>query len=89
MISQSNADKFRTVTKGLKQLGFSAEELSAVNTIIAAVIHIGDMEFKKTDSSDNTDKCRVADVSQVDIGTSVQPSSADIILLATMYLTNY
>lgn len=57
------------VRKGFQQLDFAADEVDAIYSILAAIIHLGDVELESTGSgTGNTDSCRVANLGQVDIG---------------------
>lgn len=63
------ADKFQLVRKGFDQLGFASDELDSIYSILAAVIHLGDVELVPTGpGDDNTDRCRVANEDQIKIG---------------------
>ncbi len=66
---QTNAEKFQLVRKGFDQLGFASDELDAIYSIMAAVIHVGDVELVPAGpGEDNTDRCKIANPDQVKIG---------------------
>ncbi|XP_076234683.1 myosin-IIIb isoform X2 [Calliopsis andreniformis] len=60
--SQTYIDKFQQLKTGFKLLGFQDSEVDTVYRILAAVLHLGDIEFGEVASEDNTDnKSRVID----------------------------
>ncbi|XP_033323906.2 myosin-IIIb isoform X1 [Megalopta genalis] len=60
--SQTHIDKFQQLKNGFKLLGFQDSEVDTVYRILAAVLHLGDIEFGEVASEDNTDnKSRVID----------------------------
>ncbi|XP_076293572.1 myosin-IIIb isoform X2 [Lasioglossum baleicum] len=60
--SQTHIDKFHQLKNGFKLLGFQDSEVDTVYRILAAVLHLGDIEFGEVASEDNTDnKSRVID----------------------------
>ncbi|XP_034180215.2 myosin-IIIb isoform X1 [Osmia lignaria lignaria] len=60
--SQTHIDKFHQLKAGFKLLGFQDSEVDTVYRILAAVLHLGDIEFGEVASEDNTDnKSRVID----------------------------
>ncbi|XP_053973288.1 myosin-IIIb-like isoform X2 [Hylaeus volcanicus] len=60
--SQTHIDKFQQLKNGFKLLGFQDGEVDTVYRILAAVLHLGDIEFGEVASEDNTDnKSRVID----------------------------
>lgn len=65
---QTNVERFHLIRKGFDQLGFASDELDSVYSILAAVLHIGDIELVAADSHDNTERCRLANPEQVEIG---------------------
>ncbi|XP_068982765.1 myosin-IIIb-like isoform X2 [Bombus flavifrons] len=60
--SQTHIDKFQQLKIGFKLLGFQDSEVDIVYRILAAILHLGDIEFGEVASEDNTDnKSRVID----------------------------
>ncbi|XP_059476387.1 myosin-IIIb-like isoform X1 [Neocloeon triangulifer] len=59
---QINIGRFQQLKEGFKLLGFKEEEVDAVYCILAAILHLGDLEFGEIASDDNTDKSRVMDL---------------------------
>ncbi|XP_076174415.1 myosin-IIIb isoform X2 [Ptiloglossa arizonensis] len=60
--SQAHIDKFHQLKNGFKLLGFQDSEVDTVYRILAAVLHLGDIEFGEVASEDNTDnKSRLID----------------------------
>ncbi|XP_017761248.1 PREDICTED: myosin-IIIb-like isoform X2 [Eufriesea mexicana] len=60
--SQTHIDKFQQLKVGFKLLGFQDSEVDIVYRILAAILHLGDIEFGEVASEDNTDnKSRVID----------------------------
>ncbi|XP_017794743.1 PREDICTED: myosin-IIIb-like isoform X2 [Habropoda laboriosa] len=60
--SQTHIDKFQQLKAGFKLLGFRDSEVDTVYRILAAILHLGDIEFGEVASEDNTDnKSRVID----------------------------
>jgi myosin-3 len=53
--SQTHIDKFKQLKVGFKVLGFHDAEVDTVYSILAAIIHLGDIEFTEIASDDNTD----------------------------------
>lgn len=66
---QINAEKYQLVRKGFDQLGFASDELDAIYSVMAAVIHIGDLDIVPAGpGKDNTDRCKIANPAQTKIG---------------------
>jgi myosin III len=65
---QYHIERYGVIKKGFEQLGFSADEWRSVQSIVAAIIHLGDLDFVEAASKDNTDKCRIANHDQVNTG---------------------
>ncbi|GAB1869950.1 non-specific serine/threonine protein kinase [Camponotus japonicus] len=60
--SQTHIDKFQQLKMGFKVLGFHDSEVDTVYQVLAAILHLGDIEFAEVASQDNTDnKSRVID----------------------------
>ncbi|XP_058807301.1 myosin-IIIb-like isoform X2 [Phymastichus coffea] len=60
--SQTHIDKFQQLKNGFKVLGFHDAEIDTVYSVLAAVLHLGDIEFTEVVSEDNTDnKSEVVD----------------------------
>lgn len=60
--SQTHIDKFQQLKMGFKVLGFHDSEVDTVYRVLAAILHLGDIEFAEVASQDNTDnKSRVID----------------------------
>lgn len=53
--SQTYTDKFKQVKIGFKVLGFADQEVDTVYSILAVILHLGDIEFEEILSEDNTD----------------------------------
>lgn len=53
--SQTHIDKFQQLKAGFKVLGFQEAEVDAVYSVLAAILHLGDIEFNEILSEDNTD----------------------------------
>lgn len=69
---QINIAKFQQVKEGFRLLGFRDEEVDTIYRIIAAVLHLGDIEFGEVVSQDNTDnKSRVIDLAPLHRGNTV------------------
>ncbi|EFX77076.1 hypothetical protein DAPPUDRAFT_305891 [Daphnia pulex] len=65
---QIYAEKFQSVRKGFDQLGFASDELDAIYSVMAAVIHIGDLDLVPAGpGTDNTDRCKIANLPQANI----------------------
>ena len=68
--SQTHIDKFQQLKLGFKLLGFQDSEVDTVYRILAAILHLGDIEFGEVASEDNTDnKSRVIDAAPLHRGT--------------------
>ena len=60
---QTNVARFQQLKAGFSMLGFREEEVSTLYRILAAILHLGDLEFGEVVSQDNTDnKSRVIDL---------------------------
>ncbi|KAL6261975.1 hypothetical protein P5V15_007059 [Pogonomyrmex californicus] len=60
--SQRHIDKFQQLKMGFKVLGFQDSEIDTVYRVLAAILHLGDIEFAEVATQDNTDnKSRVID----------------------------
>lgn len=60
--SQTHIDKFQQLKMGFKVLGFQDSEVDTVYRVLAAILHLGDIEFAEVATLDNTDnKSRVID----------------------------
>ncbi|XP_011146962.1 myosin-IIIb isoform X2 [Harpegnathos saltator] len=58
--SQTHIDKFQQLKVGFKVLGFQDSEVDTVYRVLAAILHLGDIEFAEVATEDNTDnKSRV------------------------------
>lgn len=67
--SQTHIDKFQQLKVGFKLLGFQDSEVDIVYRILAAILHLGDIEFGEVASEDNTDnKSRVIDTTPLHRG---------------------
>lgn len=67
--SQTHIDKFQQLKVGFKLLGFQDSEVDIVYRILAAILHLGDIEFGEVASEDNTDnKSRVIDAAPLNRG---------------------
>ena len=53
--SQTHIDKFQQLKAGFKVLGFQEAEVDTVYSVLAAILHLGDIEFVEILSEDNTD----------------------------------
>ncbi|XP_015595858.1 myosin-IIIb isoform X2 [Cephus cinctus] len=61
--SQTHIDKFQQLKIGFKVLGFQDGEVDTVYSVLAAILHLGDIEFGEVVTEDNTDnKSRVIDM---------------------------
>lgn len=70
--SQAHIDKFHQLKNGFKLLGFQDSEVDTVYRILAAVLHLGDIEFGEVASEDNTDnKSRLIDTAPLNRGNHV------------------
>lgn len=65
---QVNVGRFQQLKEGFKLLGFKEDEVDAVYSILAAILHLGDIEFGEVASNDNTDKSRVIDLAPLHRG---------------------
>lgn len=59
----ANVERWKQLQASFRVLGFREDEISTVNRVLAAVLNLGDLEFREVVSNDNTDnKARVVDV---------------------------
>jgi len=63
---RKNVEKFHSVQKGFQKLGFTTDEIESIYSIIAAIIHLGDLQFIHADSRDNTERCILKNPKQVE-----------------------
>lgn len=67
--SQTHIDKFQQLKVGFKVLGFQDSEVDTVYRVLAAILHLGDIEFAEVATEDNTDnKSRVVDTAPLRTG---------------------
>lgn len=74
--SQTHIDKFHQLKEGFKVLGFRDEEVNTVYGVLAAILHLGDIEFAEVASEDNTDnKSNVIDMAPLHRGEPTTKAS--------------
>ena len=81
-------EKFHSVQKGFQKLGFTTDEIESIYSIIAAIIHLGDLQFIHADSRDNTERCILKNPKQVEPSKS-HPAQVTIHSLAAAYWVLY
>ncbi|XP_077302736.1 myosin-IIIa-like isoform X2 [Arctopsyche grandis] len=60
--TQLNVDKWNQLNESFKLIGFQKDEVDTVYRMLAAILHLGDIEFGEVISQDNTDnKSRIID----------------------------
>lgn len=85
--SQTHIDKFQQLKAGFKLLGFQDGEVDTVYRILAAILHLGDIEFGEVASEDNTDnKSHVIHVEPLRTGENVSPFSSSFLLFEIILL---
>lgn len=85
--SQTHIDKFQQLKMGFKVLGFHDSEVDTVYRVLAAILHLGDIEFAEVASQDNTDnKSRVIDTIPLHRG---EISFASLSSRCRLYFINY
>ncbi|KZS21454.1 Neither inactivation nor afterpotential protein C [Daphnia magna] len=88
---QINAEKYQLVRKGFDQLGFASDELDAIYSVMAAVIHIGDLDIVPAGpGKDNTDRCKIANPAQTKIVAKllgVEPEAVEEALTSVSVVT--
>lgn len=52
---QAHIDKFQQLKAGFKVLGFQDEDVDIVYKVLAAILHLGDIQFEEVATEDNTD----------------------------------
>ncbi|CAH0392590.1 unnamed protein product [Bemisia tabaci] len=63
MTRKNNIEKFEQIKSAFKVIGFQAEETNSIYKVLAAILHLGDLEFGEVISDDNTDnKSRIIDL---------------------------
>ena len=68
-VLQTNVDRYHQLNAGFRLLGFQADEVDTVYRILAAILHLGDLEFGEVVSQDNTDnKSRIIDLAPLHRG---------------------
>ena len=67
---RQNAERFRQVQRGFHQLGFASDELDSIYKMLAAVLHLGDVELAADADATphNSDGSRASNPSQIQIG---------------------
>lgn len=66
---QNNIEKFQELKAAFECVGFREEEVNSVYRVLAAILHLGDIEFGEVVSEDNTDnKSRVVDLAPLHRG---------------------
>lgn len=67
--SQTHIDKFQQLKMSFKVLGFQDSEVDTVYRVLAAILHLGDIEFIEVATEDNTDnKSRIINIAPSHIG---------------------
>ncbi|XP_060877961.1 myosin-IIIb-like [Metopolophium dirhodum] len=63
---QNNVDKFAQLKNAFEQVGFKDEEVNSIYCILAAILHLGDIEFGEIITDNNTDnKSTVIDLTPI------------------------
>ncbi|VVC25717.1 Protein kinase, ATP binding site,Protein kinase domain,Serine/threonine-protein kinase, active site,Myosin [Cinara cedri] len=63
---QNNVDKFAQLKNAFEQVGFIEEEVNSIYCILAAILHLGDIEFSEIMTDNNTDnKSTVIDLTPI------------------------
>lgn len=66
---QMNVERYHQLSVGFRLLGFQSDEVDTVYRILAAILHLGDLEFGEVVTQDNTDnKSRVVDLAPLHRG---------------------
>ena len=65
---QQNQQQYKKVVQGFKCLGFSEDEIDSVWRILAAIIHLGDVDFYETTGKDNIEQATVQNIDQIKVG---------------------
>ncbi len=63
---QTNVDKFQSIRQGFDQLGFASDELESIYSILAAVIHLGDLDVVADEN--DSERCKIVNPGQAAIG---------------------
>jgi len=70
-VLQTNVERYHQLNVGFHLLGFHSDEVDTVYRILAAILHLGDIEFGEVVTQDNTDnKSRVVDLAPLHRGGS-------------------
>ncbi|XP_069672444.1 myosin-IIIb-like isoform X3 [Periplaneta americana] len=60
---RANVERYHQLNSGFQLLGFQDDEVNTVYRILAAILHLGDLEFGEVVTQDNTDnKSRIIDL---------------------------
>lgn len=60
---KANIERWKQLKDSFRVIGFKQEEVDMVNRVLAAILSLGDIEFKEVVCNDNTDnKAKVVDV---------------------------
>lgn len=66
VLFQNNIDKFAQLKNAFEQVGFKDEEVNSIYCILAAILHLGDIEFGEIITDNNTDnKSTVIDLTPI------------------------
>jgi myosin-3 len=66
---QMNVERYHQLSVGFRLLGVQTDEVDTVYRILAAILHLGDLEFGEVVTQDNTDnKSRVIDLAPLHRG---------------------
>ena len=60
-IEQNDSNGFEKLLDGFKLIGFRESDVDQIFKIIAAIIHLGDLEFVPIENKDNTNGSKVGD----------------------------
>jgi myosin-3 len=64
-----NVERYHQLSVGFRLLGFQSDEVDTIYCILAAILHLGDLDFGEVVTQDNTDnKSRVVDLAPLHRG---------------------
>jgi myosin-3 len=66
-LSVSNRSKFYTIHHCFETIGFKSQEVNSIYSLLAGILHLGNLNFIQDEGIHNDGKCRVANKNSLNI----------------------
>ena len=63
--SASNRDKLRTIHRCFETIGFKSQEVNSIYSLLAGILHLGNLTFVQDEGVHSDGKCHIADASSL------------------------